>query len=406
MKYITRYLEDSIIEIHRTFKVLYVGGPRQVGKTTTLRKLAKKLGVNYITLDDRIIRELALRDPHLFLEQYPSPLFIDEVQYAPGLFSEIKVRVDASDQCGRYWLTGSEQFAMMKNIRESLAGRVGILTLLGFSHAEIKGVKKIVTPFLNPKQILLRKKGDSINDIFTEIHRGSFPGLYQLNSPQTEIFYNSYIQTYLERDIAQLFHVAKLANFEIFLQLCAARTGQILNMSDLARDAGISLHAASEWLSILESSRQIYLLRPYYTNIPKRLVKMPKLYFLDTGLAAYLTRWNSPPSLQSGAMKGAFFETFVIIQIIKSYLYRGIEPPLFYVRDKDGHEIDLIIQREQKLFPIEIKCSANISTDDLVPIRFWRQAGLSLGQGSIICAVDKVSVFDKDTRLIPCHAIT
>ena len=406
MSYIPRYLEDVVLETSRTFKVLYVGGPRQVGKTTILRHLAEKIGVNYVTLDDRDARELAIRDPRLFLEQYRSPLFIDEVQYAPEIFSEIKLRVDASDKHGQYWLTGSEQFSMMKNVRESLAGRVGILTLLGLSHAELRKQSKLSEPFIPLRTELSETRDVSVGEIFKEIKEGAFPARYQQNVPTLESFYNSYVQTYIERDIAKLFHVSKLSNFEIFLQLCAARTGQLLNMSDLARDAGISVHAASEWLSILESGRQIYLLRPYFTNISKRLVKTPKIYFLDTGLAAYLTRWNSAEALRSGAMAGAFFETFVITQLIKSYLFRGIEPPIYYLRDKDGHEIDLLIEHSGKLTPLEIKLSASITAADVAPTEFWRKEIKNIENGAIICATDKISTFDRYTQLIPCTLIS
>ncbi len=404
MNYIQRYLESTVLETNKSFKVLYVGGPRQVGKTTMLQKLAGQLGMNYVTLDDREAREFALRDPGLFFKQYTCPLLIDGVQYAPELFSEIKYIVDKSDTRGQFWLTGSEQFSAMKNVRESLAGRVGILTLLGFSTAELLHTAKLPAPF---SPLAYGAVGDtSAQELFTNIIRGSFPARYQPEAGSTESFYNSYIQTYLERDIAQLFNVSKLADFQVFIQLCAARTGQTLNMSDLARDAGVSVPTASDWLNILESGRQIYLLRPYFVNISKRLVKAPKLYFLDTGLAAYLTKWRTGESLQFGAMAGAFFETFIVSEIIKSYLFRGIEPPLYYLRDQEGHEVDLLIDEGQRLLPIEIKLSATISSADVTPTVFWRKKIKNLGPGAVVCAVQKASTFDRETTLIPYALIS
>ena len=299
--YKKRYLEDVILGLHRTFKVIYLAGPRQVGKTTLLKHLALKFSLNYVSLDDMDARQLAQEDPALFLQRHLPPLFIDEVQYAPQLFSFIKINVDRTNKTGQYWLTGSQQFSIMKNVKESLAGRVGIVNLLGFSLAENEQLKQNKYPFL-PGRPLVKATALNIRDLFNQILRGSYPVLSHKKAPVLSAFYNSYLQTYLDRDLRDIFNVAKISDFHKFLSLCAARTGQILNLSDLARDAGISFHAAKEWLGILEASLQVYLLAPYYRNVSKRLIKAPKLYFLDTGLAAYLAKWKTAETLSHGAM--------------------------------------------------------------------------------------------------------
>lgn len=340
MEYISRQIEKTILRASRGFKVVFLGGPRQVGKTTVLKHLSKKTNRQYVTLDDLEERELAKKDPALFLTQHKPPIIIDEAQYAPELFSVIKMIVDESDERGQFWLTGSQQFNLIKNIQESLAGRVAILDILGLSRQEKFGKTK-------------KNKVQLFDEIFT----GSFPVFYSNKDVDRDFFYNSYIQTYLDRDLSNIFGVSKLSEFNRFLSVCAARTGQILNMSDLARDVGIAISTASEWLSILEATKQIFLLRPYFLNITKRYIKAPKLYFLDTGLASYLTKWNSPESLKVGNMSGGLFETYIISEFIKKYINNGKEPPLYYIRDKEGHEVDLLIY-DDGIHMYEIKLAA------------------------------------------------
>lgn len=403
--YIPRYLEDIILKTHRTFKILYLGGPRQVGKTTLLLKIAEKTGMNYVSLDDLSVRSLAKKDPDLFLQKYPVPLLIDEVQYAPELFPYIKIRVDKSAKNGLYWLTGSQQFSIMKNVKESLAGRVGIVNLLGFSLAEEKKTTKTKNAFL-PGNKTESRVMIAFNDVFNRIFRGSFPALALKNRPLLETFYNSYLQTYIDRDLRDIFNVSKISVFHTFLQLCAARTGQILNYADLARDANISVNAAQQWIAILENSMQIYILRPYYKNISKRLIKAPKIYFLDTGLAAFLTKWKTPQALSNGAMAGAFFETFVVSEIIKSYLFRGQEPPLYYFRDKEGHEVDLLIERNNKLYPVEIKLASQINNTHLKNIVYLRNNGICKGKGAVICLAREELPIDRFNNIMPVGMIS
>ena len=401
--YTPRYIEQTIIDAHKTFKVLYVGGPRQVGKTTPLLHLAKQFDVSYVTFDDLRVRALAQKDPDLFLDSYPAPLLIDEGQYVPELFTAIKLRVDQSNKNGRYWLTGSQQFASLRHVQESLAGRVAVLSMLGFSSAELARVPRTPLPFTLHARRSLRKKSD---DVFNAIFRGSFPALWQKNPPPLELFYNSYIQTYLDRDLRDLFGVSKLSEFHTFIQLCAARTGQLLNCSELARDAGISVHAAREWISILESTGQLLLLQPFSNNISKRLIKSPKLYFLDTGLAAYLTQWKTRETLEAGAMAGAIFETFVIGEIYKSYLFRGARPLLFYLRDKQGHEVDLVLQDGQELTFFEIKHASRIDERDLGGLRYFAERYLSKKGSAVISLSRERYPLSRDIEVVPAHYIS
>jgi predicted AAA+ superfamily ATPase len=404
--YIPRYVERTLKTIASTFKVLYLGGPRQVGKTTVLQHLAAQRRMRYVTLDDLTWRDLARRDPELFLEEHPAPLLIDEVQYAPELFPALKRRVDRSPRRGQYWLTGSQQFAAIRRLQESLAGRVGIATLLGFSHAEIARLPAQSSPFLPMRTLRQVPAAPQLAALDQHIFRGSFPALWDRNPPPQQTFFNSYIQTYLDRDLSDLFGVQKLSEFHACLQLLAARTGQLLNYAELARDLGVSLHAVREWVSILEGTRQIYLLRPYYRNITKRMIKAPKVYVLDTGLAAHLTKWTSPEALAAGAMAGPFFETHIIGELIKSYLFRGVDPPLFYFRDKEGHEVDVLIEHGQRLFPIEIKRAARVSPHDVRQIIYLqRQDPRRVGMGTVIALSAHAYPMSEAIRVLPVTAI-
>jgi len=398
--YIERYIENIIIKVNKTFKVLYLGGPRQVGKTTVLSKLARKLNFNYVSLDNLNVRRLAQEDPALFLQKYPPPILIDEAQYASQIFPYIKEIVDKKQQNGLYWLSGSQQFSLIKNITESLAGRVAILSLLGLSFAEINKEKYCKEAFDLYQKSSISASPD-INIIFKHIHKGSFPALWADPSKNIEIFFNSYLQTYLDRDLRELFKIGKINAFHKFLQLCAARTGQILNYSDLANNADISVNTAKEWISILESSMLIYLLKPYYKNLSKRIIKSPKLYFLDTGLAAYLANWTSAENLMNGHMSGAFFETFVVSEVVKSYLFRGKIAPIYYFRDKEKHEIDLIIEKDNKCYPIEIKIASLIQKKHLSNIKYFRKTTEQALNGAIISLAPERMPFDYDDEIIP-----
>ncbi|WP_054695181.1 ATP-binding protein [Syntrophomonas palmitatica] len=403
--YIARSLEKTVQDIQGSFPVLLITGPRQVGKTTLLKKMTKAER-RYLSLDDPILRELAVSDPALFLQRFEPPLIIDEIQYAPQLLPHIKIYVDEHRQNGAFWLTGSQTFHLMKNASESLAGRVGILNLPGLSNNELKD--KPSTPFIpKSKALIERIKGaepEKLNDLFAKIFKGSMPALYA-GKVNSDIFFSSYVQTYLQRDVRDLTQVGDELSFLRFLTCAAARTGQMVNYADMAKDTGISPPTAKQWLSILVSSGLVYLLEPYYNNALKRIIKAPKLYFLDTGLAAYLTKWTTPEALEAGAMSGAFFETWVMGEIIKSYYNAGKRPPLYYYRDKDHREIDLIIHENDTVYPIEIKKSSNPGKDAIRHFGALARIGLNIGEGGVICLCGELLPIDKQNWYIPAWMI-
>ncbi len=364
--YIKRVSEDTIVRISTMFPVLLVTGPRQVGKTTLLQKLAeaqKETGIErkYVTLDDPDARYLAKKDPALFLQRYSPPVLIDEIQYAPGLFPYIKMNVDRSKHKGDFWLTGSQAFHLMQNVSESLAGRVGIVNLLGLSDSEIYQIPG--EPFSTDPERLMKRlpnaKPRGLNEIYQRIFRGSMPALYADKAIDPEIYYSSYVDTYLQRDIRDLAQVADEMQFYNFMTVVAAHTSKPVIYEELANAAGISAPTAKKWLSILVSSHIVALIQPYYNNALKRVVKMPLLHFLDTGLAAWLLKWGTPEALEKGALSGAIFESYVFSEIYKSYLNTGKEPPVYYYRDKDQKEIDLLIYQNGVLSPVEIKKAAS-----------------------------------------------
>jgi predicted AAA+ superfamily ATPase len=405
--YIPRAIESVVRSISDTFPVLLLTGPRQVGKTTLLKYLSEK-DRSFVTLDDPLQRDLANTDPELFLDRFNVPLLIDEIQYAPPLLPCMKMRVDRSGRQGDFWLTGSQTFQLMQMVSEALSGRVGIVRLLGLSQAELTRRQNL--PFLPTRENLVERRNASdprrLQDLFTIIHRGSLPALFNAErAPDWEIFYASYVQTYLQRDIRDLSQVGDELVFLRFLTAVAARTAQILQYADLARDVGISQPTAKRWLSLLISSGLVILLEPWYNNRMTRLIKAPKIYFLDTGLAAYLTRWNSPQTLEAGAMSCAFFETFVVSEIVKSWYYAGKNPPLFYYRDKDQNEIDLLLERDGSLYPVEIKKTANPGKDSLKVFHRLamklEKAGIVLGPGAIVCCANEYLPLDPRTAIVP-----
>ncbi|EAX46800.1 conserved hypothetical protein [Thermosinus carboxydivorans Nor1] len=404
--YITRAMEETVLAIQNSFPILLITGPRQVGKTTMLKKLSDS-NRKYVTLDDPLIRELAITDPALFLQRFEPPVIIDEIQYAPELLTYIKMHVDQNGRNGDFWLTGSQIFHLMKNVSESLAGRVGILNMLGLSNSEI--TNRPSSPFKTQPNELIKKaklaKPQKLGQIFERIFKGGMPALYANKTAGVEIFFSSYVQTYLQRDIRDLTQVGDDQAFFRFLSCVAARTSQIVNYADMAKDVGISPPTAKHWLSILVTSGVVFLLEPYFNNALKRLIKSPKMYFLDTGLCAYLTRWTSPEALEAGAMSGAFFETWVVGEIVKSYLNAGRRPPLYYYRDKDQREIDLIINENDTLYPIEIKKSAGPSKNAVKNFEILHKYGLKVGPGSVICLANDLLPIDENNWYVPAWLI-
>lgn len=404
--YIKRHLEESINKLSKMFGAVLVTGPRQVGKTTLLKTVTK--GVAYITLDDPIILQSAIDEAGTFFKTTPPPVFLDEIQYAPNLFPYIKMIIDSEKKKGQFYLSGSQQFKMMKNVSESLAGRLGIVNLLGLSLREMKDVN-FYAPFIPTDEYFSGRKEalaeTEYKDIWKIIHRGSMPELYRGEDLgfDWQMFYGAYTKTYIERDVRDLTQVGDEQKFFKFMTVIAGRTGQLLNLASVSRDVGISAPTAERWLSILVTSGLVYLLQPYANNIIKRAIKMPKIYFLDTGLAAYLTRWNTAEVLQTGAMAGAFFETFVISEIIKSYYNAGVlDLPLYFYRDRDAKEIDLLIVSDGTLYPIEIKKHADPNKNDVSSFSVIDNIqGVKRGPGGVVCMYDKRITLKGDDKVIP-----
>lgn len=401
MEYIKRNCENIIKKQEKMFKAILVTGARQVGKTTMLKNMKKD--INYLTLDDLMLKQLAIEDPNLFIKTNSAPIIIDEIQYAPDLLKYIKIEVDNSDEKARYFLTGSQQFELMKGVSESLAGRIGIINLLGLSLREINGIN-FNEAFLPTEEYLNKRKKYnkqiSYDKIWNIIHKGSMPAMYDEDS-DFDMFYASYVNTYIERDVRNLTQVGDTLSFLKFMTALASRIGQLLNLNSIATEIGISVPTAQRWLSILVASNIVYILEPYYNNILKRAVKTPKIYFLDTGLAAYLTKWKNKDVLEAGVMSGNFFENYVIVEILKSYYNSGeLRPPVYFYRDKEQKKIDLIIEQNGKLYPIEIKKTANPSKEMISNFNVLEKIK-DVGEGAIICMYDRILPLDEKNRIIP-----
>ncbi len=406
--YVTRTIEDFFIKASSQFPVTLLTGARQVGKTTFLKHISEGERT-YITLDDPIILNLARKEPSLFMQRFHPPVLIDEIQYAPELFPFIKMDVDQNRKPGRYWLTVSQQFHMMKDVSESLAGRVGIVQILGLSRMEISGEGAASKPFM-PESNILKKRGISretinLKQLYKIIWRGSLPAIALNKNIDRDLFYNSYTQTYLQRDIRALAQVGDEMAFTRFLRAAAARSGQLLNMTDLSRDSDIAPNTARKWISMLQSTGIIYLLQPYHTNVTKRLVKTPKLYFLDTGLCSWLTQWSSPETLEAGAMSGAIFETWVITEIIKSWWHNGREAPIYFYRDKDQKEIDLLIISDGTIYPLEIKKSASPNASAIKHFQILEKLGMAVGHGGVICLTQQLLPLTSTSSAFPVGLI-
>ena len=403
--YINRLLEQVVLRANEMFPVLMVTGPRQVGKTTMLEKLSEK-GRNYVSLDSRMNREMAVNEPELFLQRFPPPVLIDEFQYAKELLPFIKIHVDKNKRNGDYWLTGSQMFHMLKGVSESLAGRVAVIPMQGLSTSEILGVPGGAftgDPAEWQKRAKVRKP-QNLKEVYHRIFTGSFPRAYS-GAFDRELFFSSYTDTYLQRGIRELTQVGDEMAFLRFMTACAARTATLVNYAELAKDVGISAPTAKQWFSILLTSGIIVLVEPYFNNALKRIIKSPKMYFMDTGLCAYLTRWNSPETMEVSAMTGQFFETFVVSEIIKSYYNCGKRPPVFYYRDTDQKEIDLVLEANNTLFPFEIKKTASPDRNVIQRFNVLRGTKKQIGTGGIICMTDSVYPINKDNYYVPVWLI-
>lgn len=406
-----RTLARTIHTVSKSFPVLMLTGPRQVGKTTLLEMCARDTPTaprHYVTLDDLDARALAQSDPALFLQTWPAPVIIDEIQYAPQLFAAIKMQVDREKTNGQFWLTGSQKFQLMRGITESLAGRVAIVDLLGLSQAELDGRAETSKPFVPTAEWIASTRqpmqSKSLMNVFEHIWLGAYPRLNAQGDQAPlarDVFYRSYIQTYIQRDVQDVLKVSDQTAFNRFLTAVAARTGQLLNYASLARAVDIDNKTAKAWLSVLETSGLVYLLQPYHSNLTKRLVKAPKLYFLDTGLAAYLTRWPDAASLEAGAMSGALLETWAVSEILKSYWHNGREAPLYFYRDADQQEVDLIVESADTLYPVEIKKTASPSHNAKRHFTALDKLNKPVGPGAVICFVERDVPLSREVTAIP-----
>lgn len=407
MNYISRNLETVVRQVTQEYPVVLVTGPRQVGKTTMLKKLMEGTGRGYVSLDDLNERGLAKSDPELFLQVHKPPVLIDEIQYAPELFTYIKIYVDTHYVSGAFWLTGSQIFKLMNGVQESLAGRAAVLSMTSLSQAEICGAE--ITPFdiefeALKKREALRKPADT-TEIFRRIYKGSMPAVVSCKNTKNQIFYSSYVSTYIERDVKELSNTIDALKFHRFMTAVAARCSQMLNISEIAQDADINQKQARDWLGILEALGIIFYLHPYSNNLLKRLVKTPKLYFHDTGLVCHLTRWSNAEVLQNGAMNGAILENYVVSEIAKTYLNSGEEPYMYYYRDKDAKEIDIVLEHDGILNPIEVKKTSNPGTELTKVFSLLDKASVPRGKGAVVCMKPQVGAIDRENYIVPIWTI-
>ncbi len=383
-RYIERSLEPVLVKAASEFPAVVVTGPRQSGKTTVLKHLfATECG--YVSLEPPDVRASANEDPRGFLEMYPPPVIFDEIQYAPGLLPYIKERIDINrSQAGQYVLTGSQNLLLMEKVTESLAGRVAMLRLLPLSHREIAGQPGVPLAWERNKPGAQDTK-TTYRNIWKEFLRGGYPELTTQKERDAGLWHSAYVQTYLERDVRMVRQIGDLSQFQSFLRMLAARTGQLLNLADLARDIGITINTVKAWLSVLEATYQIIILRPYYANTGKRLVKSPKVFFLDVGTLCYLTGLKDPDHAAAGPMGGAIMETAVLSEIVKRLTHQGVEPQVYFWRTAAGAEVDIIVETVGKLIPIEVKLSATPRPQMARSIRgFQKDYGERVGQGYVI----------------------
>ena len=419
--YISRTMEKTVDKMKKSFPVIMITGPRQVGKTTLLSMMAEKdknEKINFISLDDLNARTLAIEDPELFLRTYEMPLIIDEFQYAPNLLSYIKIIVDKKRlenlknnrvKCnGLFYLTGSQAFETMENVTESLAGRIALLDMNGLTNRELENIEDEV--FVPDLEILKNKKHTEVLStiqVFDQIIKGSYPEIYKNGELDRNEYFETYIRTYIERDIRQLINVQDEIKFLKFISNVAVRTGQELNLSDICNGIGITSVTAEKWLSILKNTGIVYLLQPYSNNNVARIVKKPKVYFMDTGLACYLAGYMDSKTLEKSAYNGAIFETYVISEIIKSYINNGLDAKkyLYYYRDNNGKEIDLLIIKNNVVYPIEIKKSANPGKEAIKNFSVVKKFGLEVGNGGVICMKSEIFPIDRENNYIPIELI-
>ncbi|MDR1134134.1 MAG: ATP-binding protein [Synergistaceae bacterium] len=396
-----RTLGRRLESINASFPIILITGPRQVGKTTLFEKYRSE-DREYVSLDDLQERNMAQNDPALFLQMHKPPLFIDEVQYAPQIFPYLKMTCDRTRRKGLFWLTGSQQFRLMRNVSESLAGRVAILDLQGLSQAE--KLRRRVTPVFSP-DIEFAPPIIDAKGVFKLLARGSFPALYGDEAIASDLFYSSYVRTYIERDVRDLVKVTDEHAFLTFMRVLSARTAQLLNYTEVAGDVDVSVNTVKSWMSVLETSGLVYLLRPYFNNLTSRAIKTPKLYFMDTGLCCYLNGIKTAESAFDSPIGGALLETYVVSEILKSHWHNAQSPFLYFYRDRNQREIDLIFEQNGLVYPVEIKKSANPSARDIRNFAVLREIGKTPGKGAVVCLNDKIFPLNRDVNIIPAGCL-
>ncbi|MDR1196356.1 MAG: ATP-binding protein [Endomicrobium sp.] len=406
--YLERTIETYIKKISSGFPVFLLTGMRQTGKSYILNKI-KEHGRKYVSLDDLQIRKFAVEDPKGFIDVYQPPVIIDEIQYAPELFTYIKIYVDTHPkQKGLFWLTGSQRFHLMKGIRESLAGRVAIIDMLGLSYREIAN-RPDYKPFVPDFNLAGSKNkfaGLNAIDVFTNIWKGSYPGFITDSSVDRDAFYRSYLRTYIERDISDDIGIKNELQYYDFIRAAASRTGGLLNYSNLSADVDINVRTAKKWMEALVRSGLVYILEPYTPNINRRIANTPKIYFMDTGLAAYLTKWDSPETLMNGAFNGAVLETYVFCEIMKSYWHNGNEESIYFYRENERKEIDFIIERNNTLYPIEVKKTASPDVSDFKNFSLLENfKSKQTGTGAVICMYPEAMPIGKNVLSVPVWEI-
>lgn len=398
---IKRSITEKFLDLSNSRKIVLITGARQVGKSTFVKGLKEK-DREYITLDDMVIRNLAKTDPKLFLMNHPGKVIIDEVQYAPELFPYIKMEVDDTNEKGRFWLTGSQKFSLMNNVSESLAGRVSILEMSSLCYNEKNNIKN---KEFDPRNI---KISNNINPdvIFDNIFNGGMPE-YNVEKIDRNQFFEDYIQTYLERDVRQLTQVGDLNRFRKFMVSIAARTGEVLNYNSIAEDSDIDATTAKRWLSILEASDIIYLLQPYSNNMLSRTIKNPKIIFMDTGLCAYLCGWSSKETLENASTSGHFLETYVISEIIKNMRNnkRTLNYNIFYYRDRDQKEVDLIFELDNIIYPFEIKKTGSPNKSMISSFHTLENRNVIVGSGGLLCFYPNIVPLDEKHKSYPISVI-
>ena len=408
MKYIKRELERKFLAMNAVFKAVMVTGARQVGKSTMLKELAAGEERTYVNLDNSRDRELAKRDPGLFFQVYKPPILIDEAQKAPELFEYIKILCDDSDQTGLFWLTGSESKKLLKEARDSLAGRICILRLYSLSQREKAGkcdLGGMEFSFTALSERAADFPENNIIDIYTHIWEGGMPGTIGMTAEQRMEYYDSYIETYLMRDAVDDNGISDTEGFRKVLRACAAFAGNLINYSDIAQEGNVSVPTAREWIKVLQSMGIVYLMEPFSNNELKRLIKTPKLYFCDTGLRAYLSMWTSRDTLMNGAASGHYFENYVVSEFLRMYSYSKNKTNMTFYRDTNQKEIDIVLEENGTLHPLEIKKSCNPEQKAISSFHILEKSSLKIGEGGIICMADKPFPLDAQNNLIPCNII-